>query len=349
MAKPKLELLERGVTYSGEGISVRSLEGSIHTERSRQNVQVGELERLRKRNVELQKSLTDEVAKLRKLSDYVSTGKLGGGLWANFKEILSFIPGLGKLSITQRSIEELLRQQYEISSLRVKEAAEYADRLQAAETDLYDEVERLNAKIVESAENEEVAAEYVLELKALQTELSAARDAAGQGSAEARKLTADFDRTKRLLAEHSTQLKLYHTAEERLARLKEATGQLVETIANLRTDIVQYVTAASEKLDLVSGQIRAIGTAADASVVMLEMKKSLDSMTESLNDTTRFVSETQLYFRENLDRLLDDLEVYDDRTRAVLDENLAKSKESEERRIAEAVEVALAQRADKQE
>ena len=332
------------MAYSGEGISVRALEETIHTERSHQNVQVAELETLRKKNVELQATLTDEVKKLRKLSDYVSSGKLKGGALTRLKEILSYIPGLKKLAFTKRSIEELLRQQYEISSLRVKEAAEFADRLEAAQSDLFDEIKRLNAKIIESARNEESAADYVLDLQAFRERLEAQLGEAGDETAATRELRAQIDEATRILAHHSTQLQLYHTSEDRLARLKDSTDKLVETIGNLRTDILQYVMAASEKLDLVAGQIQAIGTAADASVVMLEMKKSLDVLTESMNQTTRFVSETQLYFRENLDTLMQELEVYDSQTVEVLERNLAVSRETEQRRIAEAVQVALARK-----
>lgn len=347
MENPQSDVLQRQVAYTGEGLSVRSLEETISAERDLQNGKVEELKTLRAKNVELQKVLADEVKKLRKLSDYVQLGKVRGGFLASLKEIASYIPGLRRLAFTRRSIEELLRQQYEISALRVKEAAEFADRLEVGESELYDEIERLNGKIIEAAKNEEIAAEHVLALRDEKARLEAEVAAAGEATAETRELQARVDQVQRALAQHSTLLQLYHTAEERLDRLKDSTRKLVETIANLRTDIGQYVAAASEKLDLVSGQIRAIGTAADASVVMLEMKKSLDVMTESMNQTTRFVSETQVYFRQNLDNLIAELDVYDDQTRAVLDKNLAQSRELEERRIAEAVEVALARRAER--
>ena len=336
----KAAVLDKKVSYSGEGISVRSLEDSIGGVRERQNAKVAELKKLRERNVELQKTLADEVKKLRKLSDYVTMGKLKGGFVSNLKEILSYIPGLRRLSLTRRSIEELLRQQYEISSLRVKEAAEFADKLKAAQADLYEEIQRLNGKIVESAKNEEVAAQYVLELNSLKEELEAAQAQAQAGTSEAREMQADIDRSRQRLSETSTELQLYHTAEERLARLKENTNMLAETIGNLYSDITQYVTAASEKLDLVAGQIQAIGTAADASVVMLEMKRSLDVLTESMNQTTQFVSETQMYFRQNLDKLMEELEVFDDQTESVLQKNLEASRAIEEERIAAALAVA---------
>ncbi len=55
---------------------------------------------------------------------------------------------------------------------------------------------------------------------------------------------------------------------------------------------------------------------------MLELKHSLDAMTDSVNHATRFVAETQAYFRENVDQMIDDLRIYDEETQQVLDENL---------------------------
>ena len=59
-----------------------------------------------------------------------------------------------------------------------------------------------------------------------------------------------------------------------------------------------------------------------------------------MNVTTQFVSDTQIFFRSNLDTLIKDLDTFDETTTAVLDENLKKSKEVEEARIAAAVEKA---------
>ena len=346
MTAPKADILSKTVEYSGEKMSIRSLEEGISTVRTQQNVKVGELKTLRARNVEIQESLAEEIKKLRKFSDYMSLGELEGGFVSNLKEILSYIPGLNKLAITQRSIEELLRQQYEISARRVKQAAEFADTLKGAETDLFNEIERLNGKILDAARNEDVAAEYVLELQGLKESMEATLAGLAEGSTEQRETQADLDKIRRLLSEHSTQLQLYSTAEDRLARLKDNTSKLANTIANLSSDISQYVNAASEKLDLVAGQIQAIGTAADASVVMLEMKKSLDVMGQSMNETTQFVSETQAFFRQNLDNLMQELELYDDQTQDVLTRNLEMSKQIEDQRIAEAVKVALEVRND---
>jgi hypothetical protein len=345
-SKSITDVLSRDVAYSGEGISVRSLEENIQQERTVQDGKVSELQGLRERNVQIQTAMTDELKKLRKFSDYLDGTATGGGFLAGFKEVLSYIPGLRSIAISNRSIEELLKQQYQISAKRVKEAAEYCDILKQSEQELYTEINRINGKIVEAAENERRALEYVLELRDMQEGLDAQLQALEAGSVEARKIETDKDRVQALLSTHSSNVQLYGAAEDRYASLKENTRKLAETIRNLAQDIQQYTTAASIKLDMASAQIQAIGRAADASVVMLEMKKSLDVMTESMNVTTQFVSDTQIFFRQNLDRLVEELETFDEGTSALLDENLKKSKEIEEKRIQSAIDKAMKHRAE---
>ncbi len=319
MGDTKTQVLEKKVVYSGEGISVKLLEDSIQSERSLLTGQVDQLTRMRERNTAIQQALSEEMTKLRELSEQLADTRKGkkrgffGGLFSKLR---------GNEPLTRRSIEELLRGQYELSSLRLKQASEFADRLEASKEELYDEIDRLNRRIVESAENEETAAEYVSELKRIKEEVEFNLNRVDPSTADERHLQSELDKIKRRLAEHTTRLKLYSTAEERIAKLRDNTRQLAETIANLQGDITRYVVAASEKLDLIAGQIQAIGAAADASVVMLELKQSLDAMTESVNHTTRFVAETQAYFRENVDAMIDELKIYDEETERVLDENL---------------------------
>jgi len=315
----KRQVLSEEVVYSGEGISVRLLEEAINEERGRQNTQLDQLQEMRQRNQEIQHALTEEMNKLRELSEQLSSGRKKRRLLSS---VLKNLPWFRSEPVNRRSIEELLRNQYEMSSLRLKQATEFADRLEAAKEELYDELERLNRKIIESAENEEKAAEYVKDLKELRGGIEGNLFTLDSSSAEARHLQREIDRVTRKLAEHTTKLKLYSTAEERLAKLRTNTRHLAQTINNLQSDITRYVVAASEKLDLIGGQIQAIGAAADASVVMLELKHSLDAMTESVNHTTRFVAETQAYFRENVDSMIDELKLYDEETVRVLDENL---------------------------
>ena len=336
-------VLSEEVRYHGKGLTVRALESLIDEERTRQNQQVRELQALRARNTEIQRSVIEELARLRQLTQEISGEAPKPGLWAGLR---SRLPGQRKEPLVERSVEQLLREQYNLSARRVKEAADFADRLAVAERELYDEIDRLNQRIIESSQNKALAASFLQRLQAF-ADQSGTPGTPGTppaaDSVEALTRQADRDRSRRLLTEHATQLQLYHTAVERLGQLKDSTRALSETIASLRGDITQYVMAASEKLDLVSGQIRAIGAAADATGTLLEMKRSLDGLSESLNQTTRFVAETQRYFRENLDSLVGNLEVYDDETRASLEINLDMSRAADDARIARLVHSALSE------
>lgn len=279
-------VLQRDVAYVGDGISVRSLEQEIHAARGWQQARVDQVAGLRAQSRDLQATLVTEIEALRTTTREAWADPSAEDFWTRLQR--SFLSLFGRNETrSHRSVEDLLRQQYALSARRVKEAAEFADRLEIAETELHDEIDRLNTRIIESARNEELAASYVLAVETYRGELESRLAATPPGSTTAREFQAELDRCRRQIAQHSTPLKLYGTAEDRLARLKESTARLATTIANLRSDITHYVTAASEKLDLVGGQIQAVGAAADASVMVMDLRQALDAMSDSLNAATR--------------------------------------------------------------
>ncbi|MCA9547530.1 MAG: hypothetical protein KC613_24165 [Myxococcales bacterium] len=331
-------VLDQRPVFRGAGPSVQAYDALLRDERARQADQVATLDKLRQRNVAIQGALADEMAALKGLSNQVRGGEQAEE--AGFFGWLKRTFGVGEpAQASAPSVEALLRQQYEVSQARLAEAAAFADRLAAAESDLFDEVDRLNGKLVEAADNQALAAAHLLAVEGHRDALKARlREPAVQGDPTARRrLEAELDRCRRAQAESATALKLYDTAGERLERLKANTVRLAETVAHLRSDIGRYVHAAGERLDLVAGQIDAVGVAADATVVMLELEKALEGMSSTLNEATRFVSKTQRYFREHIDGLIADLDVYDDETRRVLDENLAFADAADELQVEAAV------------
>lgn len=338
------DLLDKDVHYVGGGISLRAVEDTIQFERSKQDQQIDHLAHLRAQNDDLQSSLAIEMKRLRELSTELQKSRAGES--SKLAEMFAWLPWVKSPKQTRQSVEELLRRQYELSSMRLRQAADFADRLEGALVDLYDEIDRLNRKIIESAKNEEMAAEHVANLRDLKIAIEHELAMAEPSSAAERQLTSQLDRTRRLLAEHTTKLKLYSTAEERLEKLKHSTRLLAETISHLQSDITRYVTAASEKLDLIAGQIQAIGAAADAANVMLELKHSLDAMTESLNYTTRFVADTQEYFRDNVDSMVNDLELFDSETERVLTKNNLYNESLDDLDVEDALAGVLAQKID---
>jgi hypothetical protein len=337
------EILDSAIRYEGQGLSVQGLEQLIDRERSRQNAQVGQLVQMRQRNTELQQALSQELVRLRELTEQVLPEKKETGVLDALARVL---PVRRKAPMPRASVEQLLREQYTVSAQRVKEAAEFADRLQVSERELFDEIDALNRRMIESSKNKAKAASFVRGLMTFQEQATTELRGLASESVEALQLHADVDRSRRLLAEHATQLQLFHTAVERLGLLKDSTRMLVDTVAALRGDITQYVMAAGEKLDLVSRQLRAIGTAADATATLIEMKRSLEMLNDSMNQTTRFVAETQRYFRENLDQLVGSLEIYDHETRASLEVNLEMSRAADGARIERLVQLTLGEGED---
>lgn len=331
-----MSVLEKTISYAGAPVSARAIEDVIAHERAMQRDQVSTLERLRGRNTALQSALGGELGTLTDLSRTLDDAQ-APGFWQRLRGVFDFLPGVDA-SQTPRSIEARLRDQFAASQTRLHEAAAFADRLEQAEADLFDEIDRLNGRIIESAENETMAAEHVLAVQAHRAQLEA--QLASADDTQGRRLQAELDRSRRVLAEHSTKLRLYATAEERLARLKAHTARLAETIAHLRSDILRYVMAAGEQLDLVSGQINAVGAAADAAVVTLELRRALDGLHQTLQGSTQFVSQTQRYFRENIDGLIEDLGRFDAHTETMLAQNLAYSEAMDDLGMGEAIALA---------
>ena len=124
-------ILKETVTYRGEGISVRELEETISHQRRRQNENVETLSNLRQRNAEIQNQLTEEVDKLQELTEHLHRERERSDFMSSVREILRKLPWFGNEIITRKSIEQLLRNQYEISSRRLKQAGEFTDRLEA--------------------------------------------------------------------------------------------------------------------------------------------------------------------------------------------------------------------------
>jgi hypothetical protein len=340
MIDPKIQALFKVQDlYGGKLITVSSLEETIYEERAVQQRRLDELGTIRSRNEELQASLAQEISRLRTISEDMRAEREHKGIAGAWRGLMSRFRGR---ATDRRSIEDLLRRQYELSARRLKEASEFADRLTAAKAELYDEVERLHGKILDYARYARQAAQAVLSLSEANNELDHKLSLVQPGSLEAREIQAAQDQIRRAMAEHSALLKLFGTADGRLAKLQENTRMLADTIGQLQSDITLYVTAASEKLDLISGQIQAIGAAADASMIMLELKESLDSLTESVNHTTRFVSETQVYFRNNVDKMVEELTLYDAETEALLSHNTTLNHVFDDFQISEAISMAMA-------
>ena len=335
MGAPEVRIRVR--ESDNDALTHERIEEEIRAHRGRQRVRVETLQEIRTQQAELRGALDQELGELKKLFTRLQEPDAQTHWWSRLGQRLS---GLFADEGTERqSVEQLLRTQYDTSLLRLRQARELAARLDTIRADLYDEIDQLNGRMIASVRGADECAEGLLGLQmdrdALQQRLQGALS-----RVEQRELQAQADALRRHMAELSTQLQLNETCDERLGRLKQSTELLAQTIANLESDIRRYVGAATEKLDLVANQIQAVGAAADASLVLIDLKRSLDTLTSSMNDATRFVTEVQGFFHPHVYGLVSEMELYDAETRAHLEVSHEFSQLSDERRIEEGLQLA---------
>lgn len=197
------ELVLPTVEYKGELVSLRTLEHAVAHERSLQNQRVHDLEALRRQNEVLAASLGEALTTL----DSLAGSMRGDQPRRGWLEWLRSLFGSKSRTHVTHSIEELLKRQYEHAARSVREVADLADRMAAAEQGLFDEIDRLNRKIVASADNESKAAAHVLALEKIQRALEAERlRGPAKSTPQWRILESQLDRVQRALWEHSTKL-----------------------------------------------------------------------------------------------------------------------------------------------
>lgn len=323
MTSTSSQLAIRPIHYNGEGWNIGRLQDEVGRIRADQNTVLGELEKLRARSGTVAAELGQEMEKLSALSrELVHTRRR-----PHHESLRSRLARVfGRAPLTGSSIERLLKEQYTVASVRVRESADAADRLKEIENTLRRDLEGINERIHTAAENREKALAYVQELERMLNEREAEQQrCTTTNGAEYRSITASLDRLRGLVAEHRTQAMLFGSAEERLDRLRESTSALAHLVSDLYADIARYVGAASLELDRVGSQIQAIGAAADAAVVLLEMKRSVELLGTSVRETSRFISETQVYLRSHIDKLVDDLHIFDEQTVRLLEQNRRES------------------------
>lgn len=332
MTDPAARVLERATPYRRPDLSAVHIQDRLKRERRLLNQHIDTLRDFQVQHVEIQQALDDELRRLQDLSAHVAEvgQQAQASFWARLRESLSFLPGVDAPTETLRSVEAMLRAQYAHSLRRVREAADFLDRLEIGEIELHDEIERLNGDILDATADAELAQGRLAELEALAQQLDGQLAALPSASREARLTEARRDRARRQIAEHRGRATLSESAGARLVALKRTTSELADTLGQLRQDISRYVQAAGARLDAVAGQINAIGAAADAGAVVQDLVRALDGMNAALHEATAFVIETQQYFRAHVDGLVADLDAKAHADHALLEQAQAFNKAMDE-------------------
>ncbi|HXE71967.1 MAG TPA: hypothetical protein VNO81_04840, partial [Candidatus Nitrosotenuis sp.] len=200
---------------------------------------------------------------------------------------------------------------------------------------------RLNKKMIVAAQNEEKAAAYILELERLKeaVEGELARMTEKSGAAY-REKSAEIDQIKQKIWEHGARLRLYSSAEDRIAGIVAMNNNFLEMLTNLHANMQNLYEAGLEVLDDLRGNLAALATATEASELTLDMQKAMQSLKENVNKVAVLASNTSLYLAQNVERMTSQLQMYDEATRALVESNLEAERELREKRIDDTLNLA---------
>ena len=235
-------------------------------------------------------------------------------------------------------------QKIHVTETRIREVGGFLDRMESEIENVRQDIVRLNKKMIVAAQNEEKAAEYVLQLRQIKEQAEAELAEMGDNTTAAhREKEAEIDEIKRAIWQHGGKLRLYSNAEDRIASIVKMNNNFMELLTNLHTNMQSLYDAGQEVLDELRGNLSSLSTATEASELTLEMQKSMESLKVSVNRVARLASDTSLYLTQNVDRMTSQMKIYDEETEALVSSNLQAERDVREGRIDEVLALAEAE------
>jgi len=326
----------QAVVYDGEEYSRDSLQGMVTQYQEAHSKRILELEDLKRTHDQIAREMTRDLAEsksawecLRDLAT-VDLGKAGSSL----RGLLEKIPILSD-RLPDRPLSELLQDKIQVAEMRTRQVALFLDKMEAEVAAVREDIVRLNKKMVVSAHNEEKAAAYILGLREEKAALEARiaelpEEGAGVGL---RTLQSQVDEVKQKIWEHGARLRLYSSAEDRIASIVTMNNNFLEMLTNLHSNMQNLHDAGMEVLDELRGNLSSLATATEASELTLDMQSAMASLKESVNKVATLASNTSLYLSQNVERLTGEMKMYDDATQALVESNLEQERELREQRI----------------
>jgi len=338
---------QKTIAYDGEGYSRESLEKMLSDYQTKNAVDLQKFGELSQAYERLSKEMTHEISDQKSAFEYLSNIVSLEHVGANIKGLLHKIPVARELA-PSRDLKELLGEKIEIAQRPIKEAGNYLDELQAEMKVLQDDIVSLNKRMIVAAQNEEKAAQYVLELEETRKSLEQKLAATDPKSIDARTLSSNLSDIKRLIWEHGGKLRLYSNAEDRLATIIKMNNNFLETMNNLYGNMTSLYESGNEVLDELLTNLSGLASLSKAGEVSVELHKSMESLKKSVNRMAVLASETSLYLTQNVDKLTAEMKVYDKSTEDLVASNLAAEKEIKEQRVNETIEMARKEYANSQ-
>ena len=330
------------VVYDGEEYTRDSLQGMVTKYQETHSTRIQELESLKKAHDGIARDMTRDLADSKTAWEYLkgmATADLGKA-GSNLRGLLEKIPILSD-RLPDRPLSELLQDKVHVAELRTREIGLFLDRMESEVSAVRDDIVRLNKKMVVAAHNEEKAAAHILELREekarLEEEVAALPEDAG---VERRTRQARIDEVKQQIWEHGAKLRLYSSAEDRIASIVAMNNNFLEMLTNLHANMQNLHDAGTEVLDDLRGNLATLATATEASELTMDMQSAMSSLKDSVNKVATLASNTSLYLSQNVERLTTELKMYDDATQALIQSNLEQERELRDRRIDDTLRLA---------
>lgn len=337
---PAAEVLARQIVYDGEGYTREGLDKLLADYRAKHALDLHRFDEISKAYERLSQEMTRDISERKSVLEYLSNLVSVDHFTTNLKGLLHRIPVLREIA-PARDLKELLQEKIGIAQRRVAEVGNYLDTLAQDIRDLQEDITRLNRRMIVAAENEEKAAAHVLDLESLlkrvEGQLQALPD---PKSAEARTLSATVDEIRKHIYEHGARLRLYSSAEDRIAAIIKMNNHFLEIMTNLHSNMTSLHESGSEVLNELHGNLAGLAALSKASELSVEMHKSMESLKKSVNRLATLASETSLYLTQNIDRLTTEMKIYDKETERLVESNLAAEREIREKRVDDTIALA---------
>jgi len=203
-----------------------------------------------------------------------------------------------RVILGRKSVAEGLLKQYELASLRLRQATAFSDELRLTALELQEQVDALHQQRVESAGNQRLCAEGVMQLEA---ELEILEK--GQGNGTKGERARRVDQLTFELRNESLNMELFGVAEELAVNSLSPSRALRDTVMELHEGMAGYVMNASGAVDNAGRRIQALGMAADAPMVVAELQESLLALGTAMEVTQSYVEQTRALLTEVLPEL----------------------------------------------
>lgn len=257
---------------------------------------LGEVDRLARTQKDLGEALSQDLARLRAQGEAVGSLDQQDAAATGLLDAIVRRFTRRRQMLDRRSATEGLVARYEVVSSRLRRASAFTDELRVTALELQAEVQELHADIDRAHHDARLAARRVLDLEeavqALERDDTSAPDVARH-----------LDTLRFELRHESQNMRLFQAMASMCERHVEPARALRDTVQRLHEEMQDFVLAATGTVDAAGRRIQALGAAADAPLVVEELRRSLDELQDAMRATETYLSHTRTLIAHTLPEL----------------------------------------------